>query len=384
MLNRIPIRSILCLCFAFAQAIPAFSETYEHGLTISPSFGRIYFDNDRQLDDTNIVSIGLGYQFTPNFELEMTYAENKTDIHDANNHHIDYSHYRLDGLFNLVTGPKFTPYLALGAGQHNFESSTTDDNLNFLNFGFGAKAWLSNNVAVRADLREFINTEDQFGEKPRDTALTVGLTYAFGRGPVAKEVPPVAPAPPIRKDSDGDGVYDDEDLCPMTLIGATVDKTGCIPDLDGDGVINSKDQCPNTSVGAKVDHMGCYIVLTDIEEINLKINFPNDSFTVPSEYMDDIEAVADFMDTYPLTEVILEGHTDSIGSAAYNKELSRNRAIAVGQILIDTFGIHRDRVSFVGYGEADPVAENSTAEGRAENRRVVAMIQTSISRKLTK
>jgi len=71
---------------------------------------------------------------------------------------------------------------------------------------------------------------------------------------------------------------------------------------------------------------------------------------------------------------VIEGHSDSSGKAAYNKALSQRRADAVRDILINEYGIDTSRVSAVGYGQEQPVASNSTKEGRLENRRVMAEI----------
>ncbi|RMF19309.1 MAG: OmpA family protein, partial [Deltaproteobacteria bacterium] len=71
----------------------------------------------------------------------------------------------------------------------------------------------------------------------------------------------------------------------------------------------------------------------------------------------------------PSLRVIVEGHTDSTGSAAYNQKLSERRAATVKAYLVGR-GIAADRVDSVGYGETRPRASNDTAEGRAQNRRV--------------
>jgi outer membrane protein OmpA-like peptidoglycan-associated protein len=67
--------------------------------------------------------------------------------------------------------------------------------------------------------------------------------------------------------------------------------------------------------------------------------------------------------------IVLEGHTDSIGSVSYNQDLSQQRADNVRSYLVD-HGIPREKIRSVGYGESQPVADNSTPEGRARNRRV--------------
>lgn len=67
--------------------------------------------------------------------------------------------------------------------------------------------------------------------------------------------------------------------------------------------------------------------------------------------------------------VVLEGHTDNIGSVGYNQELSERRAESVRRYLVD-HGVPAAKIRSVGYGESNPVADNSTPEGRARNRRV--------------
>lgn len=85
--------------------------------------------------------------------------------------------------------------------------------------------------------------------------------------------------------------------------------------------------------------------------------------------MRNIYKLADFLKQYPQRKVMIEGHTDSIGSASLNQELSDRRANAVRMALID-MGISSDRITSRGYGEAFPVASNNTATSRQLNRRV--------------
>ena len=73
--------------------------------------------------------------------------------------------------------------------------------------------------------------------------------------------------------------------------------------------------------------------------------------------------------------VRVEGHTDSDGPEAYNQGLSQRRSEAVVDVLVNQYGIARSRLNPVGYGESRPVASNDTAEGRAENRRVMATLE---------
>jgi opacity protein-like surface antigen len=80
------------------------------------------------------------------------------------------------------------------------------------------------------------------------------------------------------------------------------------------------------------------------------------------------------MASYPETKVVIEGHTDSVGSAAYNQKLSQKRADSVRDYLIQNFNISPDRLTAKGYGEESPVTTNETEEGRRKNRRIQAVI----------
>jgi len=109
--------------------------------------------------------------------------------------------------------------------------------------------------------------------------------------------------------------------------------------------------------------------------IKLNVQFDTDKAVVKDKYNDDIKRVADFMKEFPDTTASIEGHTDNIGSAAYNQKLSEKRANGVRQYLIDKFGIDGSRITATGYGLAKPVAGNDTEEGRKENRRVEAVME---------
>ena len=136
---------------------------------------------------------------------------------------------------------------------------------------------------------------------------------------------------PVRKDSDGDGVYDDEDACPNTPLGADVNFKGCWR-LEG--------------------------VLFDFDKAVIKPQF--------TELLDN---VSNILGKNPGLSVLLKGHTDSIGSAEYNKDLSLRRARSVQSYLVDK-GISSERIDVKGFGESQPVADNDSKSGRAKNRRV--------------
>ena len=180
-------------------------------------------------------------------------------------------------------------------------------------------------------------------------------------------------------DSDGDYVPDDKDQCPTTEKGASVNADGCMLDNDGDGVGNHRDQCPTTPEGRQVDNNGCKFVLTRTEEMTVKINFATNSSNVTQDQYSEIDKVATFLKKYGEVKTVIEGHTDSRGSADYNQKLSQSRANAVRNVLIERYGIAASRVAAKGYGESRPIESNETSEGRFTNRRVIAVMEAQVS-----
>ena len=163
-------------------------------------------------------------------------------------------------------------------------------------------------------------------------------------------------------DSDGDGVTDDLDRCPDTPKGVKVDAKGCPLDSDGDGVPDYLDKCPNTPKGATVDARGCWTYAA-------VVMYDFDSAEIKSEAYPMLDEAVSILKKNPEIKVEIDGHTDNMGSASYNMNLSERRAKAVMDYLVEQ-GIEAERLSAKGLGLTQPIAGNDTEEGRAKNRRV--------------
>ena len=135
---------------------------------------------------------------------------------------------------------------------------------------------------------------------------------------------------------------------------------------DADGVADDTDLCPDTAPGVTVDVLGC----DDAARIVLRgVNFKTDSAELTEQSLSILDGVSQTLAAHPEIKVMVAGHTDSDGEDAYNKDLSQRRAQSVVNYLSDN-GVDRNNMIAKGFGEEQPVADNATSEGKAQNRRV--------------
>jgi OOP family OmpA-OmpF porin len=364
-------------CFALAATGAASAAERDGAWYISPGVHGIWTDDDRNVDDDYGVNLAIGKAVSEHWNLELDGWVSEHDGVAGND--LTMNSAGINALAMFYRDSRLSPYFLLGAGWHedNYEISANSSEL-YVDTGVGLIIDLnrssdcSRGFALRADLRARHDFSDRAEENDRlvDYMAGLGLHFYWGGKPCVTEPepeaapPPPPPPPPAPLDSDGDGVTDDKDRCPGTAAGAAVDATGCELDSDGDGVVDRLDKCPNTPRGVKVDANGCALTLT------LEVQFDNNSATLRPESETYLDQVAAKLTELSTVTGVIEGHTDSNGSAEYNQDLSERRAKSVREYLVSK-GVSASRLTAQGLGETQPVADNTTAEGRAQNRRVV-------------
>ncbi|MGB4974428.1 MAG: OmpA family protein, partial [Cyclobacteriaceae bacterium] len=169
-------------------------------------------------------------------------------------------------------------------------------------------------------------------------------------------------------DTDGDGIADPDDKCPLSA-GLKV-YNGC-PDTDGDGLDDSIDKCPNTP--GTVAANGCpEIAVEDRKTLDVAmraVQFDTGKATFKQESYTILKQIGNILSRYPDYKLAISGHTDNTGSALANQELSEKRAKACYDYLVSQ-GISSNRMSWAGFGESRPVADNESLNGKSLNRRV--------------
>ncbi len=393
------IKTVVALVLLAGTALPAAAELKNKN-EVSVQAGAMVFEGDAKIENDFVYGARFGHFFTERLSAEISAFTGDTSR--------KHSEANLNALYPTVAASyhfrfgKWLPFVQVGAGILRLHPAGAKADSDFAaHWGGGLKYFYKPDLLLRADVDHVINTES--GKGTNNLLAVLGVSWLFGKEEVAKKVEEVKQ---VLKDSDGDGVTDDKDLCPNTPAGVKVDASGCpVPvDSDGDGVTDDKDKCPNTPAGVKVDANGCPLpVDTDGDGVTddkdqcpgtpagVKVDekgcpqgtkeMPTDNWVlkgVTFEVNSDVlkpesrqvldEAVAILQ---PRTSVRLEiqGHTDNTGNSAYNLKLSEKRAAAVKAYLVSK-GIAADRLEAKGYGDTMPAADNSTPAGREANRRI--------------
>ena len=182
----------------------------------------------------------------------------------------------------------------------------------------------------------------------------------------------IEPPPGVEPDRDKDGVMDTEDRCPEEPGPAELD--GCF-DRDGDTIPDIQDRCPDEKGVPKFDGCPPNKPVAVFEDGGLTlfgtISFDSGKDTLKQESFEVVDTVAKLLKEHPeITRIRVDGHTDDVGKAEANLDLSDRRAAAVVKYLATKGGVERGRLESKGFGESQPIDSNATALGRAKNRRV--------------
>jgi OOP family OmpA-OmpF porin len=420
------------VCFivtvVFILATSAVAENKAKTFSLTPFIGGYTFEGNEDLKTRPVYGLRFGYDITKEWGIEGSFDYVRTS-YTPNNTSADVNvyGYRVEALYNFLPEGKLVPFVAVGVGGRSTDYDNVPNNRNYLlaDYGAGLKYFLSDTIALRADIRHLILNNDT----THNLEYTVGLTFYFGGSkaaptPLPEPPPPPKPQPrveqpalPAPNNLMATAISDSQiNLGWNAVAGATEYKvyrdgayvlssqTTTMPDrglkagtrycyrvtaTDGTGreSVQSNQACATTSAPPVVMEQSPKEAVRAVAKEMLEkgratidIEFDFDKADVKPKYHDEIKKFADVMKDYPDLKVVIEGHTDSIGGKAYNEKLSLRRANSIIKYMVDKFGIDASRLTAKGYGMSRPIADNKTAAGRQKNRRVEAAVDYMIKK----
>ena len=327
--------------------------------------------------------VGSAFAAEPGFYLGASGGQ--SFINEEYNNNIDIDDDATG--WKAYLGYQFIPWLGVEAGYVDFGEYSSNNLFQGTNFDADveASAWEGFLVGTlpigpvdlfakvgAADLQAEVDTKNFGTEQDNDTQLAygVGAAYNFGDGHWG-----------LRVEAEG---YDDNEVddfyfvsagityrfftkaAPVAAAPVAAAPEAC-PDGDKDGVCDSVDQCPDTKPGTRVGSIGCDCDFT------LSLQFAFDSAKLTATDIAQLDKLVPVLSDPNAGFIggVIEGHTDSVGTEEYNMGLSKRRAESVASYLHSQGVNLGNRFATEAFGESKPIASNDTAEGRAENRRVV-------------
>ncbi len=348
---------------------------HSKGVTVFPQVGVISYSGSSNIEIDPDYGLGVGYQFSTPWAVELTYLKGSSTLDDANNTDVDAYLWHLNGLYHLNNSSKFRPYFTFGLGESNVniedDSRGTEKQING---GIGAKWQGWKNTDFRAEFKLYESETDNAIQ----STFNIGIHHVITNAAKSASSKTSRLSSFDASDSDNDGVINGRDQCPNSPSGQTVNKIGCqtSQDNDNDGVANAKDNCPNTTNRSNViDASGCYVTVRKPVELNVLFRFDFDSYVVKSEHADEVKKIVSFAKKHSGTSIELSGHTDSVGSSAYNQALSQARVAAVAKLVEMNTRIPKSKISKRSFGEAKPIRGNDNFANRRANRRVQGTVK---------
>jgi OOP family OmpA-OmpF porin len=344
------------------------AQDYDSRWYLNPYFGVSYNDSARLSDpNTLMVGLGLGRYVMPNLAVDMFIDRTERSASPTGRILLGDRRAMDSSMVGVAVRHFFTdagwqPYLMAGLGIVNHRSIVEDAWSTALQFGGGLQYALDDAFKFRAELAvrhdmdgDSIPNRDSY----TDTLFNVGMTWSWGQS----EATPEPAAEPAAKPE----VVDD---CSTK-------------DDDGDGVNNCEDKCADSASGSIVGPDGCpQEIVIDLRGVNFLFDRPRpgqensvDNAGLLPGSMEILEQALDVLKRYPNVKVEVAGHTDSMGTDAYNQKLSERRASVVYNYLTSQ-GIDASRlIGPTGYGESQPIDTNDNKDGRQRNRRTELAVQ---------
>ena len=336
--------ALIVAAFVFLLPLSARSEIRAGSFEVGPFVGYNFFENRQNLENRPIYGLRLGYNFTKHFGIEGTGEFIDTRVDDKGAlftegrftspiDNVQLITYHIDAVYHFMPEGKLNPFILVGFGGAQYSPSIETKDMAAVNVGLGAKYWLTDCIALRFDLKDYMVTEIM-QETYHNIGATIGLTFAFGgqaksipasvakyepvpaAAPEPRPIPPPPPRQPIVEEKVIIVVADEPMVEEKVMVAAAEPK----------------------------------IIVLAFEDVH----FDFDKSTLMPEAQIILKRNIQLLIDNPKAQIRVAGYTSASGTEEYNQKLSERRARAVQEYLIKEGVITRERLSIIGYGKANP------------------------------
>jgi OOP family OmpA-OmpF porin len=317
--------------------LSAHSEIKAGSVEVGAFGGFNFFEQSQNLNNQPAYGGRLGYNFTRHFGIEVAGEYIRSSVFDkaktgltegqfgSPTDGVDLTFYHLDAVYHFMPEGKFNPFIVAGVGGAHYNPTISTKEMAAFNVGVGAKYWLTDNIALRFDVQDYMVTEI-FQETYHNIGVTLGISFAFGGkakpapAVVAKYEPIPEPPPPPPEPK-------------------VVEK-----------VVIVVAEEPMVEEKVMVAAAEPKIIILAFEDVH----FDFDKSTLKPEAQAILKRNIQMLKDNPKAKVRVAGYTSAAGTEEYNQALSERRAKAVQEYLVNEGIITQDRLSTIGYGEKNP------------------------------
>lgn len=380
---------------------------------MSPVVGGYTYEGQQHLESNLVFGGRAGYNITKQLGIEGLFDYVNPELTGGKK---DITMYRYGGelLYHFMPDNNFVPYVAAGFAGLKFDgnSAASKNSYGVADYGVGAKYFLHENFALRADVRHIMY---DFSETLiHNVEYTVGAHIPFGGAapavkpievaPAPEPVKVVAPAPvapkaylhatPQNITSGGQSTLqwsssNAKNCSIQPAIGAVAPGgfTTITPTADTEYLLTCKGEggeaTSKTVVAVKpapvvqpapvVEQSAAKASAAQLcSPTVLNSKFDTNKTAIKPAYQDELAKLGAFQKDNPSAKGSIEGHTDSVGNKSANMKLSQRRAESVRSYIIKKSAVDASRITAKDFGPTKPVADNKTAAGKAKNRRIEA------------
>ncbi len=338
--------------FVFLLPLSARSEIRAGSFEVGPFGGYNFFEKDQNLKDRPVFGGRLGYNFTRRFGLEaaLEFIGSRVDDKTVTGGRegqfrspidgVDLTLYHLDAVYHFKPDGKFNPFVVAGFGGAHYSPEISTKDMAAFNVGAGAKYWVTDNIALRVDVRDYMVTEIM-QETFHNLGATIGISFAFGgkAKPVSTPVARYEPMPQPRPEPKPEPIP----TTPPPLPERKVEEKVII--IAAEPLVEEKIVAAVAETKAEEK-----VIVLAFEDVH----FDFAKSTLKPEAQAILKRNVQLLKDNPKAHIRIAGYTSASGTEAYNQKLSESRATAVQEYLINEGVITPDRLSTIGYGETRP------------------------------